>query len=117
MRFRRRQKGVRAVAPAPDPDWKITWLGHPSGFPRYVRVTFLNDAEPRDARQAGLDLASRLQQATTEGLFNNAVLAFAEAYDLRVIDVITGPDHTHPGGDAISVAFEKAKPPTVTIIE
>jgi hypothetical protein len=92
----------------PTPDWTLEWLGHPSGAKRYVRVFFMAGSTPADAPEAGRDLAHRIEQAATEGQFKGAVLAFAQAHNLRVIDVITGPDHTYPAGDVISVAFDKA---------
>jgi hypothetical protein len=98
------------------PDFTIEWRGHPDGFPRNVRVFFAPDAKPGNAREAGADLAERLNTSTTEGLFNNAVFAFAEAHGLSTMGIYHKPSHQFPFGDTVTVSFKKETPLATTII-
>jgi hypothetical protein len=101
----------------PTPTWNIEWRGDPSGFPRHVHVFFMADSAPTDSSGAGMELARGLEQATTEGLFNNALLAFAERTGLRVVSVYKDPSHTYPAGDVITVTFEREKPLSINVEE
>ena len=102
-----------------EPAWTFRWSGHPSGFPRSVHVFFRDDSAPTedDAVAWARELADRVQEATTEGQFNNAVLTFAEGHHLRVVQVVHGPDHRYPGGDVVTVTFDVELQPTVNIAD
>lgn len=101
----------------PTPTWNIEWRGDPSGFPRYVHVFFMNDSAPADGAEAGQELARALEHATNDGLFNNALLTFAEHRKLRVVSVYKDPSHTYPTGDVITVTFERQKPMSINVEE
>ena len=101
----------------PEPTWTFEWLGHPTGEKRYVRVYFRDDSVPFDADKAVRELIELAQDATNEQLFNHAVLTFADRHHLRVVQVVTGPDHRYPGGDAVTVTFEPDRTPAVDVTE
>jgi hypothetical protein len=59
----------------PKPTWTVEWRGHPSGIPGWVHVFFKGDWAPKDSAAEGYHFAKRLEAATNESLFNNALLA------------------------------------------
>ena len=101
----------------PRPTWTVEWLGHPSGFPRSVHVFFRDDSVPSDGVAAAKELAERVSEATTEGLFKSAVLTFAERHHLRVVQVLMGPDQRYTGGYFVTLTFEALHTPAVTIVD